>query len=240
VFGTIRVADDLRVFVKLTRFIVGTERRERTFVLTAETPQALARQLARSAREMFDVQPAGEDGAAAEAVPDEPARRRRKPPKTQAGDEPADPLEEGPRRPAKSAARDGDGPTSDAATDAPIDAPAPGRRGRITLGTYLLITGGAMALVVGTGFAVAGSELSDDAANARKTTPDDTRRIAAIERAARIRNTTGGILFLSGGVAVAGGVVRALLQRRPVDDGRAVSIVPVDGGAAIVLSDRLP
>ena len=70
VFGTIRVGDDLRVFVKLTRFIAGTERRERTFVLTSGSAAALARQLARTSREMFDLDP---DGGEAEPPPGEPA-----------------------------------------------------------------------------------------------------------------------------------------------------------------------
>jgi hypothetical protein len=95
-------------------------------------------------------------------------------------------------------------------------------------------------MATGTGFAIAGSALRGDAANARETTPDDTKRIAAIDRAARIRTTTGTVLLVAGGLAVAGGVVRAILQRRPSDPDRAVSIVPVDGGAAVVFSGRLP
>src|SRR6185436_10217674 len=83
VFGTIRVGDDQRVFVKLTRFIAGTERREKTFVLTSsESPRALARQLARSAREMFELPPLVDEGAPRpDPDPeDEPVRPRKKPP----------------------------------------------------------------------------------------------------------------------------------------------------------------
>jgi hypothetical protein len=260
VFGTIRVGDDQRVFVKLTRYIVSTERREKTFVLTSATPQALARQLARSAREMFDVEAAaaGKDG---DLPADEaPARPRRRAPKEGAiaelGGEPADELEaqvrasrkaprKAPRRDADELDEDapGDGPAAGAVRDAPADAPAdaPGpRRGRVTTGTYLLIAGGVMTMAAGTGFTIGAHALRDDALNAKKTTPDDVTRLAAINRAIRIRSTTGTILLVSGGLATAGGIVRAILQRRPVETERAVAIVPVTGGAAVVFSGRLP
>ena len=230
VFGTIRVGDDLRVFVKLTRFIAGTERRERTFVLTAETPQALARQLARSAREMFEL---AEEGEPREV--EEPARPRKKEPAEEAEEpkrvEPGEPGK-GPKEVAE--AEDG------RVRDEPVDEPGRVRRGRVTAGTYLLISGGVMTMAVGTGFAIGAYSLRDDLANARLTTPDDTRRIAAIERALRIRSTVGTVLLVGGGLAVAGGVVRAVIQRRPIDDPPALSLVPVDGGAALVFSGRLP
>lgn len=220
VFGTIRVGDDQRVFVKLTRFIAGTERRERTFVLTAETPQQLARQLARSARGMFELD--GEDEPGSEP----PAR----PPKQPTLEE-----EEGPRgrRPRIS------GELPEGPPDAPSDPAARVRRGRVTAGTYFLISGGAMAMAVGTGFAIAAYTLRDDLINAKITDPDDPRRIAAIERALRMRATVATVLLVGGGLAVAGGVVRAVLQRRPIDDAPAVSVMPVDGGAALVVSGRL-
>lgn len=173
VFGTVRVGDDQRVFVKLTRYIAGTERREKTFVLTASTPAALARQLSRAAREMFELPPLDDESDAkvgAARDPDaEPERPRRRPARTEGGEGPGG-------EPGQ--ARDPDG--------------EPSQRPR--------------------------------------------------RRAARIRTTTGTVLLVAGGLATAGGVVRALLQRRPIDAGadRAVSLVPIAGGAALVLSGRLP
>jgi hypothetical protein len=235
VFGTIRIGDDQRVFVKLTRYIASTERREKTFVLTSATPQALARQLARSAREMFDLEAtaAGEDEGRGGRLADEaPARPRRRAPKEGAiaelGGGLADELAD---------VRD-DGPAEGALRDEPA-APGP-RRGRVTQGTYLLIAGGAMAMAAGTGFTIAAYGLRDDALNAKKTTPDDLNRLAAINRALRIRSTTGTVLLVGGGLAAAGGIVRAILQRRPTEPERAVAVVPVDGGAAVVFSGRLP
>jgi hypothetical protein len=253
VFGTIRVGDDQRVFVKLTRYIAGTERREKTFVLTAGTPAALARQLSRVAREMFELPPLDDESggkAGAARDPDaEPARPRRRPARTETVDalndelgRARDPDAEPSRPPRRRAARTSDELGGDPPTP-PVDTePAAVRRGRVTRGTYLLISGGVMGMAAGTGFAIAGSALNDDLANAKKVTPDDKQRIAAIERAARIRTTTGTILIVSGSLATAGGIVRALLQRRPIDAGadRAVSLVPIAGGAALVLSGRLP
>jgi hypothetical protein len=230
VFGTVRVGDDQRVFVKVTRFIAGTERRERTFVLTAETPAALGKQLARAAREMFDLAPLAEEDEPRPA----PEPRRRKTPKEQL-EQPGKRVEGGRRE--KQVARPEDGPT-----DVPIDQPAPTSRGRITRGTYFLIAGGVMTAAVGTGLLIAGAGLSADAARAKQTTPDDKVRIAAIERAARLRSTSGTVLLVGGGLALAGGIVRAFYQRRQVDPDRdrAVSLVPVEGGAAVVFSGRLP
>lgn len=245
VFGTIRVGDDQRVFVKLTRFIAGTERREKTFVLTSsDSPKALARQLAHTAREMFELPPLVEEGAPRTEpdTDDDPAPPRKKPPKEKEPKEPvtgpAEARLEGRRTPRKTTA-EGD---ERRVFDEPATPPAAEQRGQVTPGTYLLITGGVMTMAVGTGFAIAGHSLQGDLANAKKTTPDDKARIAAIERAGRIRTTTGAVLLVGGGLAAAGGVVRAILQRRPIDADRdrSVSLVPIDGGAAVVFSGRLP
>jgi hypothetical protein len=229
VFGTVRIGDDMRVFVKLTRFIAGTERRERTFVLTAETPQALARQLARSAREMFELEEVEEP-----REEDPPKPRRPKEPEPREPEE--DDGEEPKPRKGKEVGRLEETPPA----DPPVDEPARVRRGRVTAGTYFLISGGVMTLAIGTGFTIGALSLRDDLANARATTPDDTRRIAGIEQALRVRSTVGTVLLVGGGLAVAGGVVRALIQRRPIDDAPAVTIAPIEGGAALVLSGQLP
>jgi hypothetical protein len=220
VFGTIRVGGDLRVFVKLTRFIAGTERRERTFVLTSETPTALARQLTRSAREMFELGPLDEDGAPRASISGTSGTG------TGTGTE----LDE-PEQPVRETA---------AAIEEPSDPPPAVRRGRVSRGTYFLISGGVMALAVGTGFGVAAYSLRDDLENAQRDTPDDLRRLAAIERAGRIRTTTSAVLLVSGGLALGGGIVRAVIQRRPIEADRGIAVVPTDGGAAVVFSGRLP
>jgi hypothetical protein len=225
VFGSIRVGDDQRVFVKVTRFIAGTERRERTFVLTPAAPATLARQLAKVARGMFELPPL-------------------------AGDEATD---EASSRPRRSAALEDDGAgvggaPSDAPSDEPKDKPVdepgatPGevRRGQVTRGTYFLIAGGALTMATGTGLVIAGAALGNDARRAQQQTPDEPERVAAIQRAGRVRTTAGAVLLVAGGLAVAGGVVRAVLQRRPIDGDRAVSLVPIERGAAVVFSGRLP
>lgn len=245
VFGTLRVGDDRRVIVKLTRFIAGTERRERTFVLTSETPAALARQLGRSARGMFEP---GRKGKAEDGGDGDDGNDGGDGDEPRAGDG-DDGEDEAPRRAAlDELLEDGPGAARGARgkrdeRGEPVDDPPPMRGGRVTLGTYLLISGGAMTVAVGTGFAIGAYSLHDDLRSARATTPDDTRRIAAIERAIRLRSTVGTVLLVGGGLAVAGGVVRAVIQRRKpaaADADRAVSVVPLEGGAALVFSGRLP
>lgn len=243
VFGTLRVGDDRRVVVKLTRFIAGAERRERTFVLTSETPAALARQLGRSARDMFeaggkgkaededgDDGDDGEDGEEPRAGGEDEEPRRA----------PLDELLEDEPGAARGARGKRDERGEPGERDEPADDPPPARGGRVTLGTYLLISGGAMTVAVGTGFAIGAYSLHDDLRSARATTPDDTRRIAAIERAIRLRSTVGTVLLVGGGLAVAGGVVRAVIQRRQPAADRSLSVVPLEGGAALVFSGQLP
>jgi hypothetical protein len=274
VFGTIRLADDDRVFVKLTRYIAGTERREKTFVLAPGGPSALARQLSRAAREMFELPPLDDEPGKTGAPPaDEPGRPKRRParpdgdgdgdgpprkaPRGTARDPSGEPVSRPKRRASRLDSELGGGGSDGGGGDSPsqpTDEPTGVRRGSITAGTYLLISGGVMAVAAGIGFEIAGSALKGDLANAKKTTPDDARRIAAIERAARLRTTTGTVLLVAGGLATAGGIVRALLQRRPIDatassssadsDG-TVSLVPIvdssgGSGAALLLSGRLP
>jgi hypothetical protein len=244
VFGTIRVGDDLRVFVKLTRFIAGTERRERTFVLTEDSSGALARQLSRMAREMFDL-PAGDDGTA-DPPPDEAAegaraRLKAKGPKEVVIDVDEDRPEK-PRKPKKSrlALEEDPAPGGEEPRTGPSDTPAePRGGGRVTTGTFAVIGGGLVSVSVGAGLMIAAWALSDDIERAPRNTPEDFQRLTALERAYRQRIIGGGVLLGVGGVATAGGVVLAVLQnRKPAASDRAVSLVPAEhgSGATLVLS----
>lgn len=261
VFGTIRVGDDLRVFVKLTRFIAGTERRERTFVLTEDSPGGLAKQLSKMAREMFDL-PA-DDGKAA-PPPDEPAegaraRLKAKDPKdakeaaSDADEQPrrskevvidVDEERPGKRRPKQSrlALEEDPALSREAPAAGPSDPPAESRRGgRVTTGTFALIGGGLVSLSVGTGLVIAAWALSDDIERAPRNTSEDFQRLTNLERAYRQRTLGGGVLLAIGGVATVGGAVRAVLQtRKPAAGDRAVSLVPAahGSGAALVVSGR--
>lgn len=231
VFGTIRVGDDLRVFVKLTRFIAGTERRERTFVLTSDSAGALGKQLARASREMFDLEP--DDGTSdpdpGEAVGKAPGIDVEKPRK--------------PKPPKLAIEEPGPGVSPDGPGAGPSDAPPRRRRGVVTTGTYALVGGGLVASSVGTGLLIAAWALSDDIDRAPRVTLEDLQRLAQLERASRLRTQAGGVLLALGGVAMVSGIVRAVVQtRRPADGDRVVSLVPVDrgAGAALVLSGRFP
>lgn len=235
VFGTIRATDDDRVFVKLTRFIVGVERRERTFALTAAAPSALGKQLVRAAREMFDLEPVAE--ASSERPRKEPARVN---PLLESYDRPRAGL--GRTEPARTERRKGDAEKTEVAerevSVAPVAEPSdtPARpRGKITTGTYAMIGGGAAGAVIGTGLLIAAYSLRDDIKAAPRDTVEQIDRLRELERAGSLRTQLGAV-FLGVGSAVAiTGVVRAVIQRRPVDD-RGVAVVPMDGGAAVVFS----
>lgn len=235
VFGTIRTTDEKRVLVKLTRFIVGVERRERTFALTAAAPSALGKQLVRAAREMFDLEPVAE--ASSERPRKEPARVN---PLLESYDRPRAGL--GRTEPARTERRKGDAEKTEVAerevSVAPVAEPSdtPARpRGKITTGTYAMIGGGAAGAVIGTGLLIAAYSLRDDIKAAPRDTVEQIDRLRELERAGSLRTQLGAV-FLGVGSAVAiTGVVRAVIQRRPVDD-RGVAVVPMDGGAAVVFS----
>lgn len=228
VFGTIRTTDEKRVLVKLTRFIVGVERREKTFVLTPGA--SIGKQLVRSARVMFELE---EEVPEASDEPD-PGRETR---------ETRNPLLEAEPRPRAGLGRATPSRVADPAplaesSDELIDRPAR-PRGRITTGTYALIGGGAAGVALGTGLLIAAYSLRGAVANAPTETPDDIARLRELERAGRLRTQVGGVFLAVGSAVAITGVVRAVIQRRPIDD-RGVALVPVEDGAALVFSGRFP
>jgi hypothetical protein len=256
VFGTIRIADDQRVFVKLTRYIAGTERRERTFALTSDTTKQLAKQLARASREMFDLDPDGGKADPPDEDTPEAPRARLKAPKGKSpkdlvregdGDGKGDEGGDGSRTPTSKKAKsrlaleETDPPPGREGDPPPIDDAPRASGGRVTTGTYALIGGGLVGVSVGTGLVVAAWALSDDINRAPRNTPQDFQLLTQLERAYRQRWQAGGTLLVIGGVATVSGVVRAVLQKRkPAATDRAVSVVPIDrgGGAALVVSGR--
>lgn len=215
VFGTVAAAPGGKLKVKLVRFDsapAGSELHQRTFVLTAQTPKRLGKQLARSAAQLFDL-----------AAPEEPvAQVERREPRAEKPEQEA-PTESAPL-----------GPRSERAAD---DEPAPASGG-ITKTTWGLIGTGALVSAVGGGFLLAARSLEGDLAAAPRRTLQDIQRLTAIERAGRIRMQVGSTLAIAGGAVLAVGAVRAVIQRRGTSTSleRSVALVPVAGGAAVVFS----
>jgi hypothetical protein len=231
VFGSIRVGDDARLFVKITRYLPGVERRERTFVIDADGAASAARQLQRSAREMFDLAPAD----AAQDLQHEARSDRAAPVDASSRSEP----ELAPRRPrprASRASRSDEPPLLDPDRDR-VATPAPGISGA----TWATLGLGGAAAAGGAGLLAASYALRDDVARAPRNTQDDFRRLRALERAGMLRAQAGGILLAVGAATVVVGALRAVAQRdrRPPPD-RSVALVPTAGGAAIVLSVGIP
>jgi len=121
------------------------------------------------------------------------------------------------------------------ATVPPIDEPPPGT---ITASTWALIGGGAVGVAIGIGFRVSASGISDDVnAFPQPQTREDFDRLTDLEDRGTRQTRLGTGLIVVGGVALAAGVVRAVLQRKsPAPEERVVGVMPIRGGAAITVT----
>lgn len=116
------------------------------------------------------------------------------------------------------------------------------RAGTITAGTWGLIGGGVLGVMVGTGFTVSARGLRADVENAPRETRDDFDRLVALEDKGQFRTRAGAVLLVAGGVALTAGLVRAMLQRQSParDEEQVVSVTPISGGAAVFVTWRMP
>jgi len=120
-----------------------------------------------------------------------------------------------------------------------VDAPA----GSISNTTWAVLGGGAIATTFGVVFLVQASSIADDVRAAPRDTPQDFERLTALEDKGQLRQRLG-IAFTAFGVVGLGyGVYRLLQERKahPVDrTALRVTPVPLDGGAALVLTMGVP
>jgi hypothetical protein len=122
----------------------------------------------------------------------------------------------------------------------PKPTPVPGK---VTTSTWGIIGGGAIATAAGVVMLVSAQSIKRDVQNAPNETLDDLRRLKALEDRGVQRTRIGDALVIAGGVAMAAGIVRAVIQRRsseapqaqPVDP-LSLTPVPIEGGAAVVLT----
>lgn len=123
-------------------------------------------------------------------------------------------------------------------TPGPIQGPTPegkGTPGKITTGTWALVGGGAVVAASGVVMLVSAQSIKRDVQNAPTETAADIRRLRALEDKGVQRTLIGNVLLIGGGVALAAGVVRAVIQRTSRSE-PVIQPVPTEGGAVLVLT----
>ncbi|MEO7096034.1 MAG: hypothetical protein ABI175_22425 [Polyangiales bacterium] len=132
------------------------------------------------------------------------------------------------------------GDPKDPVDDPPVkDTP----HGAISGVTWGLIGGGGAVTALGVLFLVQASGLADDVNAAKRDTPDDFRRLTALEDKGSTRQKLGIAFTAVGAVAIAYGIYRAISERKaPASEANAMRItpVPLEDGAALVFTMGLP
>jgi hypothetical protein len=215
VFGSVSAADGA-VKVTLTRFDIGPERVQRTFVL-AGTPDGMSAQLVLAAASLLGREPAKPEPM---AVPT-----------------PAPAATPAPIAPPPSPVPDPIAPPD------PVAPPPSDDRGGPTLATWVLAGGGVAIAGIGGGLLVSARGLATDVERAPMNTVEDFERLTALEDKGQARNRMGIALVATGGVIATIGIVRAIVQsgRSPRDrSAYRIAPVPTDGGMAIVFEVGVP
>ena len=121
-----------------------------------------------------------------------------------------------------------------------IDPPIEGPKtvpGKITTSTWAMVGGGAVLATGGIVMLVSAQSIKRDVQNAPTNTIEDIQRLRALEDRGAQRTLIGNVLLIGGGVALAVGVVRAVIQRKSTTpEATLVQPVPTEGGAVIVLT----
>jgi len=109
------------------------------------------------------------------------------------------------------------------------------RPGKVSVATWAIAGGGIAAIGGGVAFLLSAQNLRAAVDNAPRNTPDDFAKLRALEDKGVLRTRIGDVLVVAGGIAVAVAVVRGVLEHRSTE-ATVVQPVPIDGGAAIVLT----
>ena len=130
-----------------------------------------------------------------------------------------------------------DGPVKDEPVK--VDAPA----GSISNTTWAVLGGGALATTFGIVFFVQAAGIADDVRAAPRDTPQDFDRLTALEDKGQLRQRLGIAFTAFGAVGLGYGVYRLMQERKAHGSDRSalrVTPVPLDGGAALVLTLGVP
>jgi len=127
--------------------------------------------------------------------------------------------------------------------DKPIDETPPGGEplpqtmpGKITSSTWAMIGGGAVLAAGGVVMLVSAQSIKRDVQNAPTATVEDIRRLRALEDRGVQRTLIGNVMMIGGGVVLAAGVVRAVIQRKSSPEAPVVQPAPVEGGAVLLFT----
>ena len=104
--------------------------------------------------------------------------------------------------------------------------------------TYGILAGGALVTGVGVAFLVQASGIADDVRKAPRDTATDFLNLTALENKGRTRQRIGGVLTGVGVLGLCYGVYRAITEHSAPahETGAMVSPIPIEGGAAIVVT----
>jgi len=112
--------------------------------------------------------------------------------------------------------------------------------GKLTTGTWAMVGGGAVIAAAGVVMLVSAQSIKRDVQNAPTGTLAEIQRLRALEDKGAQRTLIGNVLLIGGGVALAAGVVRAVIQRKSATtvtpEAPIVQPVPIEGGAMIMLT----
>jgi hypothetical protein len=124
----------------------------------------------------------------------------------------------------------------------PHDDGAP--HGQITGTTWGIMGGGAAVTALGVVFLVQASSIADDVNAAPRDTFQQIQDLKALEDKGQLRQRLGIALTAVGGVGLAYGIYRAVMERRAPASSEATTMrvtpMPIEGGAALVLTVGVP
>lgn len=134
-------------------------------------------------------------------------------------------------------------PRVEAAVGARSDQPGGFSLGRVRPWAWAVAGTGVVLVGVGTAFALKASGLKDDVEAAPRDTVMDLEHLKDLEDQGESATSISNALLIGGGVGLLGGAALVLWQgSRPTAEerGGSLTLVPVRGGAGLVLSGELP
>lgn len=121
-------------------------------------------------------------------------------------------------------------------------------RGKVSGPTMVTLVGGSALLAASIGFLYSSATIADEVHSLKPRNPDDFERLSMLEDKGQRRQTIGTVLGGVGAIALVYGTIRALRERKGVEQSdrdrltarSGFTPVPIDGGAMLVFDRPLP